>query len=484
MPGAFGGVVDLLRRGRIVQVGDNDARFGSLCAEFSRQRLQPFPAPRGQDQFCAPAGQFARQRCANPRAGPGHQRPFAVKVTWALPSRNHHSGSIANAAEARPAAAYCHESVIPNRPEQPRQPFVHRTSGMHAVIPSQDLQETKADRGDLHRMDVPANAPQLPLKAVIYATDFSSCSQNAGKYASLLAGKFNADLLAAHAFVLTNPAMEAEAEDGPAMKSAQRKDLETALAAIARQFGEGLQRAVRSCSRAIRANASPASQSRTLRRSSSWEPGQRQDERGIVGSVAERILRAATGPSLTVGPAVPDCEPACAPFRRILFATGLSIAAARGAPYAVAMAQAFDASLDVLHVVNPEEVEHPDRFSEIQNRFYAALEELVPRQADEIRNPRDFVEVGSAHVRILETYKGISGGPARALDPQEFARVAAIAAIGRISHRRQRAVPGNDRMTQRALFRRAQVIAPMPPPTSRRCLAGQPAAPSRRNECR
>jgi nucleotide-binding universal stress UspA family protein len=66
------------------------------------------------------------------------------------------------------------------------------------------------------------------------------------------------------------------------------------------------------------------------------------------------------------------------------------------------MAQAFDASLDVLHVVNPEDVEHPDRFSEIQNRFYGAIEELVPRQTDELRHPRGFVDVGSAHVRILE----------------------------------------------------------------------------------
>ena len=227
-----------------------------------------------------------------------------------------------------------------------------------------------------------------------------------GKYASLLAGKFNADLLAAHAFFLTNPAMEAEAEGGPAMKSAQRRDLETALAAIARQFGEGLQHAVpvllegdpRECIPRLAEQNAPSIVVLGTQ-------GRGRIERGIVGSVAERILRAATGPSLTVGPAVPACEPACAPFRRILFATGLSIAAARGAPYALAMAHAFDASLDVLHVVNPEDIEHPDRFSEIQNRFYAALEELVPRQADEIRNPRNFIEVGSAHVRILEHIK-------------------------------------------------------------------------------
>jgi nucleotide-binding universal stress UspA family protein len=254
-------------------------------------------------------------------------------------------------------------------------------------------------------MNVPAIAP-LPLKSVIYATDFSSCSQNAGKYATLLAKQFNADLQVAHAFVLTNPAMEAEAEAGPQVKSAQRKDLETALGAVARQFGEGLQRAV-----PVLLEGDPRERIPRLAEQNApslivlGTQGRSRMERAIVGSVAERILRATTWPSLTVGPAVPACEPACTPFRRILYATGLSAAAARGAPYALAMAQAFDASLDVLHVVNPEDVEHPDRFSEIQNRFYAALEELIPRQADDIRNPRSFVDVGSAHVRILEHIK-------------------------------------------------------------------------------
>ena len=130
-----------------------------------------------------------------------------------------------------------------------------------------------------------------------------------------------------------NPAMEAEAEDGPVTKSAQRKDLETALAAVARQFGEGLQHAVpvllegdpRECIPRLAEQNAPSIIVLGTQ-------GRGRIERGIVGSVAERILRAANGPSLTVGPAVPACEPACAPFRRILFATGLSTAAARGAP--------------------------------------------------------------------------------------------------------------------------------------------------------
>jgi nucleotide-binding universal stress UspA family protein len=228
-------------------------------------------------------------------------------------------------------------------------------------------------------MNVPANVTQLELKAIVYATDFSSYSQNAGNYASLLARQFNADLLAAHAFVLTNPAMEAEAEARPPVKSMQRKELEDALAAVARRHGEGLRRAV-----PVLIEGDPRELIPRLAKENTpslvvlGTHGRGRIERGIVGSVAERILRATSSPSLTVGPAVPACDPAHATFRRILYATGLSAADVHGAPYALAMAQAFDASLDVLHVVNPDDVKHPDRFSEIQRQFHALLEKLVP----------------------------------------------------------------------------------------------------------
>lgn len=203
-------------------------------------------------------------------------------------------------------------------------------------------------------MDASANAPQWPLKAILYATDFSACSENAGNYASLLARKLDVDLLVAHAFILTQFAMEVEAESRQPAKSAQRKDLEATIAATAGRVGQGVKRAVPVLLEGDPREAIP-------RAAAEHAPslivlgtrGRGRMERSIVGSVAERILRAAGGPSLTVGPHVPVCEPGSTPFRRVLYATGLSPEAARGATYAVAMAQAFDASLDVLHVVNP-----------------------------------------------------------------------------------------------------------------------------------
>jgi nucleotide-binding universal stress UspA family protein len=103
-----------------------------------------------------------------------------------------------------------------------------------------------------------------------------------------------------------------------------------------------------------------------------------------------------------VGPLVPAADPAALTFRRVLFATGLYPGAAHGASYAVGIAKAFQSSMEVLHIVRPEDVERPEQFSEIQKRYHAIIDGLVPEEAEEICNPAGLVEVGTAHERILE----------------------------------------------------------------------------------
>ena len=53
----------------------------------------------------------------------------------------------------------------------------------------------------------------LNLKTVVYATDLSPCSRNAGLYAARMAACFSAKLLVAHAFTLSQAALEVEVGD-------------------------------------------------------------------------------------------------------------------------------------------------------------------------------------------------------------------------------------------------------------------------------
>ena len=82
-------------------------------------------------------------------------------------------------------------------------------------------------------------------------------------------------------------------------------------------------------------------------------------ERFVMGSVAERVLRTASCPVLTVPPRVPDRVPLpTALFRRIVCAIDFSPCAMQGLTYALSIAQESGGALTVLHVAEllPEDV--------------------------------------------------------------------------------------------------------------------------------
>lgn len=245
----------------------------------------------------------------------------------------------------------------------------------------------------------------LKLKSVVYATDFSVWSQNAGFYAALFAKFFKATLLVSHAFTLSQAAMEVEIEN--LSISQQRKDLKVFLATNAATltsdsvevFPELLEGRPEIVVPDLAAKHAP-SLIVLGTHGGNWM------ERGLIGSVAEAILRSARSPCVTVGPKVQSAASATSlAFNRILYATDLTPAAADAAVYAVSFARAFGAEIDVLNVIHSDDVEHPDRLSKIEEHFYGALNRLVPERANEFSDSRTFVKVGQAHERILDHIK-------------------------------------------------------------------------------
>ena len=125
-------------------------------------------------------------------------------------------------------------------------------------------------------------------------------------------------------------------------------------------------------------------------------------ERGIIGSVAEKILRSSSWPALTVGPQVSPVSASTFPFRKILFATDFTSAAAQAAAFAVVFSKTFGARIDVLNVVQDHVMSSPNSLSDLRNRFFSTLDGLAPQQAKEFCDPRTYVAAGSAHDQILE----------------------------------------------------------------------------------
>ena len=243
--------------------------------------------------------------------------------------------------------------------------------------------------------------PVLNLKAVVFATDFSLCSQNAGLYAARMAAYFSAKLLVTHAFTRSQAAMEVEI--GDRRVSQQRRDLTRLLSKEALLVGAD---SIETVPTLLEGNPKHVIPELADRNQPSMivlgTHGGNRLERGIIGSVAEKILRSTRWPALTVGPYVQALSSKNLPFESILFATDFTPAAASAALYAVTLAEVFGARIDVLNVIQDGTIEHPDRLSDLQHRFYDALDGLVPSLAKEFCDPRTFVEVGSAHDRILE----------------------------------------------------------------------------------
>jgi nucleotide-binding universal stress UspA family protein len=250
-------------------------------------------------------------------------------------------------------------------------------------------------------MPVIGDRPELNLKTVIYATDFSLCSRNAGLYAARMAAYFPANLLVTHAFTLEQAALEVEV--GDKRLSQQRESLTRLLWREADLLGP---RSIDIIPTLLEGNPEDVIPDMADRLAPSiivvGTHGGGRLERGIIGSVAEKLLRSTRWPVLTVGPKVQPVSSQTFPFERILFATDFTEESANAATYAVTFAEVFATKIDVLNVIQDDAIEHPDRLSELQARFFKALDALVPQSAKEFCDPRTYVAVGEAHDKILE----------------------------------------------------------------------------------
>jgi nucleotide-binding universal stress UspA family protein len=250
-------------------------------------------------------------------------------------------------------------------------------------------------------MPLTGDRTELSIDAVVYATDFSLCSRNAGAYSARIAAYFSARLLVAHAFTLSQAAMEVETEK--MQVSEQRKDLKSQLSRIASLLASD---SVETFPTLLEGEPQEVLPELAEKHAPSMmvlgTHGGGRLERGVIGSVAEAILRSTRWPSLTVGPQVRPVSATTFPFQRILFATDFTAAAAHAAAFTVFFAETLGASIDVLNVIQEDAIVQPDRLSDLRNHFFSALDGLVPQQAREFCDARTYVAVGKAHEQILE----------------------------------------------------------------------------------
>ncbi len=140
--------------------------------------------------------------------------------------------------------------------------------------------------------------------------------------------------------------------------------------------------------------------------------GRRGFERVVLGSVAEKVLRKAPCPVMTVSH-VSDgtTAPEKVLFKRILCPVDFSAPSVRALEYALSLAQETDAQLILLHVVESvfEETGDMAAFAVSDYREYLErnardrLRQAVPDEAREWCRPEEIVASGRSYRQILKT---------------------------------------------------------------------------------
>ncbi|MGA8500238.1 MAG: universal stress protein [Candidatus Sulfotelmatobacter sp.] len=191
------------------------------------------------------------------------------------------------------------------------------------------------------------------FKQVLIATGFSDASQRALAYAIAIARRYGSELSVVHALPpaprdqipleplpreLNRPRLEAEEQMKNLGEKVQIKDLNYHLLLEHGPVWDVLASVIK------RENIDLLVLGTR---------GRGGFKKLALGSVAEEVLRLAPCPALTVGPHVSTGDLGTVEFRRILFATDFGPASAKAFPYALSLAEDYQAKLVLLHMVPP-----------------------------------------------------------------------------------------------------------------------------------
>ena len=248
---------------------------------------------------------------------------------------------------------------------------------------------------------------RIGLKNILVATDFSPLSQRAMDYALSFARRYESTLTVAH---VLSPALYATpstaalygALDSLPYLESVRRELQHRLDELAQY----------ACDSGVNCNhvLVEGGISEELKRLVEDRDtdllvlgthGAERWNRLVMGSVAESLVHNAVCPVLTVGPHVfrrPTFE---ASLKHIIYATDFSADSAHAAPYALSLAEEYDAKITLVHVLPPEMRSQAHR-ERLTSFFTNELEKLVPEDAQAWCEPEFVLEFGGSGEAIVE----------------------------------------------------------------------------------
>jgi nucleotide-binding universal stress UspA family protein len=235
----------------------------------------------------------------------------------------------------------------------------------------------------------------VSMKNVLFATDFSRHSNDALPYVVSIARKYGSKVFAVHVHSTSPlgghpPTVELQAVAAQARREAAASltELETPLSGIPHEFVVRLGDIWGELSSLVEDKGIDLIVVGTHGRSGAGKL--------LMGSVAERILREAPCPVLSVGPNVSGEPGSIADIHTILYPTDFSTESMAAFPYALSLAQEDQARLYLLHVM-------PAPLDDLQEASLRGhVRALVPAEAKLWCEPKALVESGDPPEVILD----------------------------------------------------------------------------------
>ncbi|MBB5056319.1 nucleotide-binding universal stress UspA family protein [Granulicella aggregans] len=241
----------------------------------------------------------------------------------------------------------------------------------------------------------------LTIDRILLATDFSQASEKAAAYAVGIARRYNSSLEIANVF---DPSVTASYEEAilPSMAGERKKISTDNLQNFASQMPlDGIRTSIVATEGHRPADVlleiAGEHQADLIVAGTEAKSGL---ARLILGSTAEKILRGAVCPVLTVGPLARTPKAGPLVFKTILYATDFSPEAAKAAAIALSFAQENAAHLFCCCVLNPNDEGFKTR-DELQEGFLRRLKDSIPESAFDWCTPECVVEYGEAADRLL-----------------------------------------------------------------------------------
>ncbi len=241
---------------------------------------------------------------------------------------------------------------------------------------------------------------RIQLKNILFTTDFSPASRSAVPYALELAKHYGATLHAFHVRTpVVNPMTQPRSwkhleEIAQAEAEQQRRELLNAFAGIKTDIllKEG----------DLWSNLEEVAEKSKIDLIVTGTRGRSGIAKFLLGSTAEEIYREASCPVLTVGPHLQTEPASTGEFSNILFATDFSPESVAAAPYAISLAQEYQAHLTLLHVVADPKANELVQPSDLTTSAEHLLHNLLPPDAELWCVPKYVVECGKAADKILD----------------------------------------------------------------------------------